>query len=290
VTDQIVPGARLSSGAADLATARATSSGGTAAHQRSGKPGPERLPDGSPAGSPPGVVTPAMDDGRERTGRAVARLGAACAVAGPVLAAVFGAAHGDLPTGSIEETLRYVADRPYWRLIHLGSAIGVLGWLGAFVALAAVLKPGWPRALGILTAATAAVGTTMFTIDYLMDGHGLKAMADAWAAAQGAERDQLAATAEGALRLVGGLFRGYITLLYGLPFLFGGIATLLDGRFPRWMGVVGATAGAAAFVSGVTGFLGTPVIPDFVLFTTVLSFDQVWLVGTGVLMWRFSRG
>lgn len=66
------------------------------------------------------------------------RTGSIFAVLGTVAFVAAGAFHGSLTvgSGSFEVVFGHVAERPYWSAIHLlGYTLGVLLWLGAFVAL-----------------------------------------------------------------------------------------------------------------------------------------------------------
>ena len=58
------------------------------------------------------------------------RIGAVCVIIGSVAVVAFRTAHGDLPTGTGEDTLVYVASHPIYPLVHLGDWLGVLLWAG----------------------------------------------------------------------------------------------------------------------------------------------------------------
>jgi hypothetical protein len=64
-------------------------------------------------------------------------------------------AHGDLPTDTGEEALRFVASRPLYPLIHLGDWLGVAVWTAGFVALAGSFSNRGAWAIGCLGAASA---------------------------------------------------------------------------------------------------------------------------------------
>jgi hypothetical protein len=218
--------------------------------------------------------------------REIKRLGAASAVAGTALFGLSGALHGDLPAADAAQALAYIAARPYWPAIHIGSILGVLGWLGAFVALADSLREPRARALGRVLVPVTTVGVALLALDYAVDGFGFRALAERWADAPVADRAAVGATMDTVLTLVGGLFRGYIALLFGVPFVLAGAALLLEGREVRTLALVALVPGAVSLVAGVSGFVGLPLVPDALLFTLVLGAEQVWLVLLGLHLWR----
>ena len=169
--------------------------------------------------------------------RILLRIGAICAITGPVvLFASFGP-HGDLPTHvSTEAALRYVADHPAWLLIHLGNVVGAILAIGAFTALAGTLASAVAGALGRLLVPSAIVGGMFVIYDYGVDGYALWALAEEWAAAAGPERANALQMADTAIAILNGTFRSEILIFYGLTFLLAGLAVALDGRYPAWFG------------------------------------------------------
>jgi hypothetical protein len=67
-----------------------------------------------------------------RQQRVLRRIGAACAILGPLVLAASFAPHGDLPTNESRlvgeaAALRYIADHPSWLVIHLATIVaGIL--------------------------------------------------------------------------------------------------------------------------------------------------------------------
>ena len=56
----------------------------------------------------------------------VARMAAVCLIVGSICVLGFRQAHGDLPTDTGEQALRFVAANPLYPLIHFGDFMGVL--------------------------------------------------------------------------------------------------------------------------------------------------------------------
>ena len=220
------------------------------------------------------------------------RIGAICAISGPLVLVASFASHGDLPTNEsalIGEAaaLHYVASHSSWLIIHLATIVAGLLWVGAFTALAGTLAPGAAAALGRLLVTSAAMGGVFVIFDYGIDGYALKILADEWARASGPERAQLLLMAETAIWFLNGTFRAEIAVMYGLTVLIAGLAVTLDGRYPRWFGTTAAVAGAAVLVNALTSFAGIGLgNQDFLVFIVILPIENLWLAALGILMWR----
>ncbi|MEV5763437.1 hypothetical protein AB0L34_02505 [Micromonospora sp. NPDC052213] len=230
--------------------------------------------------------------------RILLRIGAVCAIAGPLVLGASFAPHGDLPTR--EESLvgeavalRFIADHQTWLLIHLGTIVAGLIWLGAFVALANTLMPGAARAVGRFLIPSAIVGSLFVVFDYGVDGYALKILANEWATATGPEQEALQRMAETGIWFLNGTFHSEIVVFYGLTMLLAGLAVALDTRYPRWFAVAGAIAGALVLTNGLLAFAGIGLAPaggtDLFLFVMVLPLESLWLMVLGRLMWRNAK-
>lgn len=226
------------------------------------------------------IITPSTDD--QRT--ALLRIGAICAVTGTLGYLALFLSHGDLPDQTAESALAWVAGKPLAAL-HLGIILCFLLWVGALIALGSSLVEGTSWALGQLGSAAAVVGATLLAVHYRIDGPALEQVADAWAGAAGAEREQLLARGDLVILMTGGGFPLYVALLLGLPFILFGIAVILSSAYPSWLGWLGAGAGAVAFVVGTTNFVGLE-FPPIQLFVLSVFLLDVWMIAMGVLMWR----
>lgn len=219
--------------------------------------------------------------------RILLRLGGACAIAGALIFAISFAGHGDLPTHvSHEAALQFIAERPAWLLMHLGTIIAGMLWVFAFAALAGTLSSGGARAVGHLLVPSAIIGGLFVVFDYALDGYAFKLLADAWAASSGEEQAALSQTFDTMLAIGSGTFRAELLLFYGVTMLLAGLAVTLDGRYPVWFGGIGAAAGAVAMLFGLAGFAGIEFRADVLVFVAVLPIEGLWLLALGVLMWR----
>jgi hypothetical protein len=128
------------------------------------------------------------------------------------------------------------------------------------------------------------IGSTLLAVHYRIDGPALEEVADAWAGATGAEKVRLADRGELVLLMTGGGFPLYVALLLGLPFLLFGLAVVLSGSYPSWVGWLGAIAGAGAFIVGTANFAGFEYIP-IQLFVPFVFLVDLWMLVMGALMW-----
>jgi hypothetical protein len=220
--------------------------------------------------------------------RVLLRIGAICAIAGPLILFASFAAHGDLPAHvSTEAALRYIADHPIWLPIHLGNIVAALLAIGAFTALAGTLTPGAAGALGRLLVPMAIVGGMFVIFDYSVDGYDLWVLAEEWAAASGEERASLVQMTDTVITLLNGTFRSEILIFYGLTFLLAGLAVALDGGYPAWFGGIAAIAGGAVLLAGLLSFVDVSVPrQDILVFLVIVPLESLWLLILGVLMWR----
>jgi hypothetical protein len=231
-------------------------------------------------------------DALAREQRILARIGAVLAIVAPLVLAASFIPHGDLPTDDSTlvgeaEALRFIAQHPSWLVIHLGTIVAGLLWVGAFIAFAGTLAPGAAGAVGRLLVPSAIIGGTFLVFDYGVYGYAFWALATEWAAASGSEKAQLLMMADTALVMLNGTFRGEIVILYGLTVLLAGLAVALDGRYAVWFGTIGAIAGAAVLANGLLSYAGISLTrEDMLIFVVVLPLESLWLLALGVLMWR----
>lgn len=232
-------------------------------------------------------------DGLIQEEQLLLRIGAICAISGPLVLLASFVPHGDLPTNEASlvgeaAALRFIADHSTWLVVHLGTIIAGLLWIGAFSALAGTLTPGVARALGRLLVPSAIVGGVFQIFDYGVDGYALKIIADSWAATSGAEQAQLLQMADTALWFLNGTFRSEILIFYGLTVLLAGLAVAYDGRYPVWFGWIATVAGALVAINALFSYAGLSLLPrlDLQVFVVILPIESLWLIVLGVMMWR----
>jgi len=223
--------------------------------------------------------------------RALLRIGAVAAVAGIVLEILMEILHPSKadPNNSVAAFREYAAHSNTWTAVHIGQFFAALCVMIGLVALArsAGRQPGLPSALALLGGITAVMVATVFAVQMAVDGVALKAAFDAWAGASGAEKTVAFRIADEVRWLEKGL-GGFFQMLNGVALIALGLSLALGRRYPRWLGWIGAVAGAGFLAGGGstahTGFSGQAgTIP---LAPTVLA--AVVLVGAAGPMWRRS--
>lgn len=213
------------------------------------------------------------------------RIGAVCVIVGSVAVFVFRAAHGDLPTDVPVAALPYIASQPNYAGVHLGVILGVLVWVGGFVALSSTLTHPVAWALGRLGAASALVGTAIFVVDFSIDGFAGRALADAWASASPSGRADLEHATDIVLTILGGTSLTSIAILWDLPLILFGRAVAPEG-YPFWLGWTGSVVGAATFAAATAQFLHPGLLPGVLIYGPLVFIVQLWSLALGVASWR----
>jgi hypothetical protein len=84
--------------------------------------------------------------------------------------------------------LRFVADRPSYALVHFGSIIGVVLWTVGLRSSSALFDDTRARLVAQWASTVATIGAGVLAVQFSLDGFGLPAMADRFAAADLAAR------------------------------------------------------------------------------------------------------
>jgi hypothetical protein len=190
--------------------------------------------------------------------------------------------HADpnLPAAAFAE---YAADR-LWIASHLLQLLGAAGILGALMLLGRVLADGRGQSVAALASAGAIASLAIAAALQAVDGVALKAMVNAWAAADGPEKSSLF-HATFAVRQVEAGLAAMASLLFGVTVSLFGIALLLDRRFPTWLGIVGLIGGGGTAIAGIaiayTGFSELAMIINMPASILLL----LWMIALGVIVW-----
>jgi hypothetical protein len=225
------------------------------------------------------------EDQELRVAPAALRLGAVCVMVGSVAVFGFRLAHGDLPAAVPQAALRFIAARPAYAGVHLGTIVGVLVWGAGLITLWGTLGHPLARVLGRLGAASVLVGAAIFIVDFSIDGAGGQALAKAWAAAPPAGQADFVRAADTVFTILRGTSLTSAGILWGLPLVLFGRALLLQG-YPAWLGWTGLAVGAATVVAATILFLGPDLFPGVLLYGLLISVVQLWSLGLGSMMWR----
>jgi hypothetical protein len=228
---------------------------------------------------------------RNLTDRALLRIGALTGVLGVVVEVVMDQLHParSQPNDSAAAFREY-AQSAIWTWVHIGQFLGTVLILTALLALARTLarQPGPAGALALLGAAAAVITTSIFAVQMAVDGVALKAAIDVWTKASGSAGEASAFQLADGLRSIEKGLGGFFQMVNGLTLLALGVSVALGRMYPRWLGWIGAAAGAGFLVGGmVTANTGFSATASTVLLAPLLFFI-VFVLGASRAMWRNS--
>ena len=216
----------------------------------------------------------------------LARVAAVCLIVGSICVLGFRQAHGDLPTDTGEQALRFVAANPLYPVIHFGDFMGVLIWTGGLVALAGCFEDRTAWALGRLGVASVLLGAAVHITEFSVDGYVLPTLANTWQTAAPADRASLEYGARLALVIIGGPSTSALLILWGTTLVLFGLAVRSEG-YPASLGWTGVLIGAAIVVLGTVQYLKpNGVFPGVILYGFGGILSQLWSLVLGVATWR----
>src|SRR3954451_3492227 len=218
--------------------------------------------------------------------RSTFRLGPPLAVTGVGLLIVGTALHpmqAD-PAVAAAAFAEYAADQ-HWVVSHLIQLAGVWAMIASLLLLARNLEAGPAAPLAGLGRAVGIAGIAAAAALQAVDGVALKMMVDRWAVATEPKKSALFAAAYGVRQIEIGL-AGMSCLLLGLTAAIFGLALVIDGRLPKWAGLLGVAGGISTAVSGVvistTGFSELAMTINM----PAVAVLMVWLIALGILGWK----
>ena len=217
--------------------------------------------------------------------RGILRIGAACAVIGPVAILVASIIHPKLTT-SDEEALRTIHESSVWVPVHVVIVVSFFFYLAGLIAVWYSLSLGSSRGLARFALPTAVVGGAVTFPQLALDGFSLSESASRWVDASPAEKPAEFAVWAALDELQLSLLALVLMLFFGATFVLYGLTVALGGRYPAGLGWFAVGAGAGSFVVGLVFLvdgISTAVVAIFPFFIAAAS---IWLVTMGVLLWR----
>ena len=179
------------------------------------------------------------------------RLGPLLAIDGVVLLLAGTVLHPMQADPAVAEAAyaEYAADR-YWVASHLLQLAGTWATIASLLLSAQRLEAEVAAPLARLGSAFGIAGIAAAAALQAVDGVALKAMVDRWAAAPEPEMAALFAATYAVRQVEVGL-AATTCLLLGLMAAILGLAFVIDGRVPRWAGILGIAGGVSTAASGV---------------------------------------
>lgn len=196
---------------------------------------------------------------------------------GTLLYVVPSVLHGNPPVESAELTLRYVADRPAWRPVHLLNIAAVLLWAVALTALGARLT-GAARQVAQAGAVVLTAAAGVFAVYFSIHAMALPTAASLFIAG---EHEQLLVTTEAVMLVLGAIaFTAQAAL--GLSILLYGLAVAVSRELPAGVGWLGMLGGA--------GWLTGAVLIDFAVIVPFTVISWAWTLVLAVALLQRQRG
>lgn len=223
--------------------------------------------------------------------RDVIRVGALCAIVGAVVFMAANVVHPRSPNIQVTAfQVETVAHSDIWVTDHLLLLLGGLLLLPGLLAIQRSIPTGPGAAWAELGNSGAVVSTAIWAVLIAVDGFSSKVVHGAWASAPDAEKAVALRVAEAMEQIDVGIFSVYIIVFFGVTFMLYGLAVAKSGRFPQWLGWAAFGLGLASFLDGIAqGYTGLSVLVTNILFASFSSFQTLWILTMGVLLWR-ARG
>jgi hypothetical protein len=220
--------------------------------------------------------------------RLLMRIGAVSAVVGSIIFAVSNILHPRSENvDDYSAQLALIARSDIWVTDHLLLILGIILMLAGLVAVgrSIVINPGatWAH-LGRIGAI---VSTSLAVVLVGIDGPATKAVATAWLDAPASEQATALRIAETLEEIDADLFSIYVIAFLGLTLLLYGLAIAFSNVYPRWLGWFAVVIAVPSFVVGlVQVYQGLSFVVSAVLIPVLFSLFTLWLLITGVLLWR----
>jgi uncharacterized membrane protein (DUF2068 family) len=217
------------------------------------------------------------------------RLGAICSIAGSIMLLVGTYLHPmpDDPNDAVASFTVYAADR-LWVASHLTQLGGIALIVAALLILAHQLEAGNAIAWSRIAAGGAIASLAVATALQAVDGVALKTMVNAWAEAPVSQKEAAFRAAFAVRQIEVGL-ASTLSAILGVTATIDGVALLVDGTWPKWLGALAIGGGAPTAVAGVvmayTGFSGLAMAINMPANLVLVA----WMFVIGIRMWARSR-
>jgi hypothetical protein len=175
-----------------------------------------------------------------------------------------------------------------WIHIHLIAMLmycaGVVIYLALYRSITGGDAPRLVAALGLIFGLLG----TAFTFSWVaIDGIAVTRIADSYWAASPENREAAFLTASAIEHIIIAYWSLSWVVWFGLPLVLFGSAMAMSNSWPRWLGWIGAAAGASAVIVGVAQlYTSRTFITADVLFPLTGFVSGLWVIAIGLLLWR----
>ncbi|MCW5850664.1 MAG: DUF4386 family protein [Anaerolineae bacterium] len=210
---------------------------------------------------------------------------------GALLALVANALHPHPSDFQLEALLQAIALSAIWGPIHLVLIFSLLLIFGALLALTLTLDDEPAATVARFACLAVLLGGALMLVSTAMDGFAMSQIARSWADAAPAEKASALRIAAAAEDLQYAVYSLSSVIFLGIGIFLYGLTMILSRAYPKLLGWLAVVAGAGAFVVGIAQVLGGPEFRAAEVFDVLFSvLSTVWILVTGVLMWRKARG
>ena len=215
------------------------------------------------------------------------RIGAACAVCGPILALIVSALHPrPSKLDDHEAFLEAAAQSPTrWLLVHLGLVFASILFLAGLTAVSRSLWTGGSAALARVALVGAVAGTAVRLVQESID-LALGEVAEDWQAASGSERASVLRVGAALEDVDFAMLSVQILFFFGVTFALYGLAVRAGEAYPDRLGWPAIAGGIAAVAVGLVQLLTGPSFVTAYVFPAIAAVLSLWLLYLGVLLWR----
>src|ERR671918_1171151 len=211
--------------------------------------------------------------------RWVFRLGGVAAIGGALLGMVGNLVHPVTPIDDPEGVARVIAQSGSWVPIHLAIVLGVVLMLGGLVAIRVSVREGVAAALSRFGLVAAVMGATVGLVLVILDGVAARQLAQEWAAGPPEGRGVALALVHANETINFALASLFNLVFAAVTFVLFGLAVVLSGTYPRWLGWVAVLAGALSMAAGtIQASVGEPTEASRLLTIVGPSVITLWLL------------
>lgn len=215
------------------------------------------------------------------------RIGAVCAIAGSILNLVANLLHPkELVAYDSAAHFRTIAADSSWSLDHFLFVIVAAITLWGLIAISDSLLKTPGGFMARLAAYIAVIGTAIMTIFFVVDGFGMKSVAEIWLNAPAAEAVPALYSALLMSKLGLGTGSAYQVWYLGLLPILYSIAMLQGGTFPRWISLIAMLGGVFGVVAGAGFFLFGYSIAGLFSFIGAQAIIALWVLVAGIVLYR----
>lgn len=211
------------------------------------------------------------------------KLGGWLAIGGTVLSVVVNMLHPhqDVPTEPFMKEVHESGN--LWIPLHLGISIAVVLDMFAMLAIGRTLKHVDRPDLVRYANGSAILSAAVMIVLMGVDGFTTKHIADFYVAADEAGKAAAYPVAYLILLLLLAMLGLWYALFFGVAMPLYSLAMLRDTFYPRWIGMLGVTAGLGGLVTGCLIYLlGSSFLVTTLMFLLFSMLGFVWLFAAGV--------